>query len=157
MSEMLSPMERRVTLRLLAYWEKMRRDRAMPDVPDINSADLEDLWDSCFLVHIPDPAQEDYHYSYLGQAIREAYRFGEAKGDSQELVLPVIGKLATGYNKVRATAKPLLEEGEFRNLSNQLVRYRQCLLPLGEKEEVRAIFGGMLFRIFTVDLAPALQ
>ena len=37
--------------------------------------------------------------------------------------------------QVLATAKPLLEEGEFHNLRGEVVRYRQCLLPLGEEAE----------------------
>lgn len=140
--------ERRITLRLLAYWEKLRGERDMPTEEDIDPDDIQDLWDSCFLIHVKDLAKPDYNYTYLGQAIIDAYRYGLSDDEETGLISPNAGKLANGYNQVVITAKPLLEEGEFRNLNNQIVKYRQCLLPLGEEQRVKAIFGGMRFKIF---------
>ncbi|MDE3015758.1 MAG: PAS domain-containing protein [Pseudomonadota bacterium] len=150
-SPMSSPVERRITLRLLAYWEKMRGDRAMPTEDDINSAEIRDLWGSCFLVRVSDLDRRDYNYTYLGQEIMEAYRSGLASGDPANMISPNARKLSTGYNKVIITGKPVLEEGEFRNLNNDVVKYRQCLLPLGKGNEVSAVFGGMRFKIFPGD------
>lgn len=142
------PSERRITLRLLAYWEKIRGDRELPAEVDIRSQDIEDLWDSCFLVRVADLDKPDYNYTYLGKDIVEAYRSGLSAGDPGAMVSPNARKLSAGYNRVIVTAKPLLEEGEFRNLHNDIVKYRQCLLPLGEEGAVTAVFGGMRFKIF---------
>jgi hypothetical protein len=30
-----------------------------------------------------------------------------------------------------------------------MVKYRQCLLPLGEEGDVKAVFGGMRYKIYT--------
>lgn len=140
--------ERRITLRLLAYWEKLRGDRVMPAERDIDPEDIADLWDNCFLVHTADLGKPDYNFTYLGQGILDAYRFGLSEDDPNGLISPNADSLSHGYAQVMATGKPLLQEGEFHNLHNDIVRFRQCLLPLGEEDEIQAIFGGMRFKIF---------
>ena len=40
------------------------------------------------------------------------------------------------------------EEGEFDNTLLGTVKYRQCILPLGENGKVEAILGGMHFKVF---------
>lgn len=140
--------ERRITLRLLAYWEKLRGQNKMPTEADIDPDDLQDLWDYCFLIHVKDLAKPDYNYTYLGKAIQQAYQGELNDDDVGAIASPNAGKLADSYAKVIATISPLLEEGEFANLHNDMVKYRQCLLPLGEGDRVDAIFGGMRFKIF---------
>ncbi len=141
-------LERRITLRLIAYWEKLRKDNLMPTEDDIDPDDLQDLWDYCFLIHVKDLDKPDYNYTYLGEAIKKAYQ-GELEGEGGDQVAsPNAKELAVSYEKVIRTSAPLLDEGEFINLHNDLVKYRQCLLPLGENGKVDAIFGGMRFKIF---------
>jgi hypothetical protein len=141
--------ERRITLRLLAYWEKQRRGRLMPEEDDINPDDIRDLWDCCFLLHVTDLQKTDYNYTYLGQAIIDAYHHGVSKGDASGVISPHASALAPGCRQVAETCKPLLEEGEFVNLGQKVIRYRQCLLPLGQDNKVVAVFGGMRFKIFS--------
>lgn len=141
--------ERRITLRLMAYWEKMRKLNSMPTEADIDPDDLQDLWDYCFLIHVKDLDKPDYNYTYLGKAIQEAYQGALAGDEGADIASPNADKLAHSYNKVIETRSPLLEEGEFLNMHNDVVKYRQCLLPLGEGDKVDAIFGGMRFKVFT--------
>ncbi len=141
--------ERRITLRLIAYWEKLRKQNQMPEESDIDPDDLQDLWDYCFLIHVKDLNKPDYNYTYLGKAIQQAYS-GELEDNVRSrLVSPNAAKLAPSYAKVIETRAPLVEEGEFINLRNDVVKYRQCLLPLGSGNTVEAIFGGMRFKIFS--------
>ena len=140
----MSDMERRITLRLLAYWEKLRRGRPMPDEQDIRSEDIADLWDYCFLVRVKDLD----NYVHLGQAIIDAYHHGLDEITPVPLVSPNPRHLTKGYDQVRFTARPLMEDGEFRNLRNHKVKYRQCLLPLGQGTDVQAVFGVMRFKLF---------
>ncbi len=143
-----SPLERRITLRLLSYWEKIRDTREMPTENDINPDDIGDLWDYCFLIHVADLSKPDYSYIYLGDAIIAAYQEGLSEADPGGVVSLRPSKLAKSYHKVIATGKPAIEEGEFPNLAGHTVKYRQCLLPLGEYGKVDAIFGGMRFKVF---------
>lgn len=140
--------ERRITLRLLAYWEKIRGSRLMPHEDDIDPDDIADLWDNCFLVHVTDLKKPDYNYTYLGDAIALAYQGDLLADASEEIVSPHASKLSVCYDQIISTKKPVVDEGVFRNHHNDIVKYRQCLLPLGEGEEVQAIFGGMRYRIF---------
>jgi hypothetical protein len=143
-----SILERRITLRLIAYWEKLRKDNKMPAEADIDPDYLQDLWDYCFLIHVRDLSKPDYNYTYLGSAIQKAYQ-GDLEGDeNSDIASPNASKLVTSYNKVIESCAPLVDEGEFRNLHNDVVKYRQCLLPLGEGDTVDAIFGGMRFKVF---------
>lgn len=144
-----SVIERRITLRLMAYWEKMRRGNPMPTEADIDPDDLQDLWDYCFLIHVKDLDKPDYNYTYLGKAIHDAYQGALSGDEGADIASPNASKLAHSYNKLIETRSPLLEEGEFTNMHNDLVKYRQCLLPLGEGQRVDAIFGGMRFKVFT--------
>jgi len=144
---MHSSIERRITLRLLGYWEKLRKDRAMPAERDINPEDIKDLWDSCLLIHVKDLDKPDYQFTYLGDAIRKACH-GTLPPDVSPPLITLHANTRASYLKVMETRKPLLEEGEITVPHGEIIKYRQCLLPLGEGEAVNAIFGGMHFKIF---------
>ncbi len=141
------PIERRITIRLLAYWEKIRGEHPMPTEEDIDPDQIPDLWDHCFLIHVRDLGANDYNYTYLGQAIADAYKHGLSDEEQHGIVSPNAGKLLNNYKQVIDQRKPMVEDGDFRNLRNELVKYRQCLMPLGKDGQVIAIFGGMRFRI----------
>lgn len=142
-----SPAERRLTVRLLSYWERLRNGRLMPIEADIDPEQLADLWDYCFLIHTKDLGKEDYNFTYLGDAIIKAYHGGLSAAECNGLLAPNAQTLAQGYQQVLNTHLPLVEEGEFHDPIGQIVKYRQCLLPLGEQDAVTAIFGGMRFKV----------
>jgi hypothetical protein len=134
--------ERRITLRLLAYWEKLRRDRKMPKESDIFAADIADLWEYCFIARIKDG---EWYFHYMGRAIKEAYNEVMAKG-SGEQVAPSLDILAPGYEQVVNKSGPLVLEGELHDAKGgDLFKYRQVLLPMGEGDKITSIFGGMRF------------
>jgi hypothetical protein len=139
--------ERRIPLRLLAYWEKLRDGREMPSESDVVPDDIRDLWDNCFIIHLKDVKSSNYRYSYLGRKIIEAYRSGISDNSSVESMIPSAGML-DGYVTVQKTHKPLIEAGEFSTINNHPVRYRQCLLPLGDGKEVKAILGALHMKVF---------
>lgn len=145
-------MERRLTLQLVAYWEKLRGDRPMPSENDINPEDLAELWDYCFLVQIRDLAKQEFHYTYLGASIVEAYQGALPAGGAGGAVTPEAGRMAESYVRVIQARAPVIEEGEFTGPRGEAVRYRQCMLPLGTGRQVEAIFGGMRFRIFSPEV-----
>ncbi len=140
--------ERRITLRLLAYWEKLRSGRDMPAESDLKPEDIADLWDQCFLLHAEHFGNSNYHYSYMGDSITKAWLDGAREGDASELVSPHTARLAPIYRDIIKTGKPIINEGEFRNQQGQAVRLRQCLVPLGKDGRVEAILGSMRFKVF---------
>lgn len=142
------PEAQRITVRLLAYWERLRAARDLPSEPEIDPDDLYDLWDYCFLVQVRDLYKEDYNYTYLGPAIVQAYHGSLSADDAGGMVSPNANKLSHNYARIIDSKQPIIEEGEFLNMAGELVKYRQCLLPFGVGGVVDSIFGGMRFKIF---------
>ena len=141
--------ERRITLRLLAYWNEIRGDRPFPSENDIDPDRLEDVWDYCFLVQVRDLKNtQDYNYTYLGSAIVQAYKGALAEDACAAIVSPNASSLNAAFQRVLSTHAPVIEEAEFNNLRGQVIKFRQILLPLAHGTHIDAIFGGMRFKVF---------
>ncbi len=141
-------MERRITLRLLGYWEKLRGQRLMPTEQELDPSDIHDLWDSCMLVRVDQLTGDDSAYTYMGQSIIDMCSTSVAAEGKSLLAGFNNSSLMLSCKKVIDSRKPLLDEGEFYNLHKELVKYRLCLLPLGDGQDVQAVFGGMRFKIY---------
>lgn len=143
---------RRIPDLLSAYWDEIRQKRALPAESDVSQEHLEKLgcWKDCFFIQVRDIAKEkDYNYSYLGKAIINAYGEDLTGVSIRAFTSPDAANLEEKYFEVIATARPVINEGEFQNARNLLVRYRQCLVPLGTAEgNVQAILGAMRYRLF---------
>ena len=142
---------RRITDILLKHWETLKGSKALPFERDIDSEVLKEVWDCCFLLQVRDMIEHDsYNYTFLGDAIREAYTGRMLQeDDASPLIQPVASKLHRHFQQVVETKEPLIHQGNFTNAEGNLVKYRQCLLPFAhEGESVDAILGGMRFRVF---------
>jgi len=137
--------ERRLTLRLLSYWEKKRGVRAMPREEDIDPADIADLWEYCFVAQVADIEKKNYPFTYLGKTIEDVYRFGLPLDEARGAILQDTSILTAHYDEVAAKATPFVGEGDFTNPHGDQFSFRQVLMPLGEGDKVQAIFGGMRF------------
>jgi hypothetical protein len=144
----VSGIERRLTLQLMSYWERIRGARAMPRESDVNPDELNDLWDDCFLVHASNLTQDDYNFVYLGDNIRMALSGGVTDDPARFAQSLNVKRLSPSIAKALKSQTPVIEEGELLNDLNQLVKYRQCLLPLGDGEKVLAVFGGMRCKVY---------
>src|SRR5262249_16733676 len=139
------PQERRLTVKLLAYWERLRGNRAMPQRGDLCPEDIRDLWPYCFVIDLaglkPDVA-------YLGERVRAAYygRHAALPHEGDTLLALSVKKSAPRSAKGARRGTRILEEGELINASGERILYRQCLLPLGS-DSVEAIVGAMRFRV----------
>jgi len=142
----VSAIERRITEQLILYWQKLRLDRAYPDIGDIKKDDLDELWDDCFIIE----------FEYINSALTHTFNFiGDnisdiaGKNVPKEQILSFIGNnLASQYERVLETKRPLIEEAEFKNLNNKVIKYRQILLPVGSDSSITHILGGVRFKEF---------
>ncbi len=145
----LSLAERRLTARLLVYWNDLGRGALMPKEDDIDPNILGDLWPKCFLIQTFDiKHRQDMNFTYLGQEIIDAYQDGMMSEGQHVLISPQASKLVPSFRQVIEAVTPIVAEGEFLAQSGRMVRYRQCMMPLGEGNEVQAIFGGMSFKAY---------
>lgn len=141
--------ERRLSLRLVRYWNEKRGTRALPVENDIDPEELGADWDYCFLLQARDVANiQDYNFTYLGSKILSAYFDKSIDDHNQFMVGPNAYSLSTHFSNALASRAPVIDEGEFKTLHGHTVLYRQVLLPLGEEgKPVEAIFGGMNYKI----------
>lgn len=141
--------ERRLSLRLLRYWQEKRGLRVLPIENDIDPEELGQDWDYCFLLQSRDVANvEDYNFTYLGTKIMKAYFDKSIDEHNQFMVGPNAFRLSKYFAQVLETKEPVLDEGEFETVHGRRVLYRQVLLPLGNLDKgIEAIFGGMNYKI----------
>ncbi len=140
---------KRLHERLLAYWQELRGNRAFPKEHDINPDDLEDVWDSCFLLQvIGKGADMRFRYSYLGSALIEAYGNDLTDQDvCATLIDPTTPNMIKKSAEVVKQRVQMVDESEFVNSLGMRIKYRSCLLPLGEKpNEVNYILGAMRWK-----------
>jgi hypothetical protein len=142
--------ERRATFQLMAYWDELRADRALPTEDDIdpNHAALRDIWNQCFVVQVRDFASKDFNYTYLGPGIIDAYREELREHTGTKIVSLTASKLMDIYKQIMAERRPLVHMGEFTDERGSIVKFRQCLLPFGH-DKVDVIFGHMTYQVFT--------
>lgn len=136
---------------VLNYWESLRGNRPFPTESDIDPDEVADIWPSCFLISLDDVTRRlGYRYSYLGEALIEAY------GDdikNPEIVMRLISTnslpLAKRFDEVVKSKAPLFDEAEFVNLKQMRIKYRTCLLPLGNSDgQVTHILGSMRWKAY---------
>jgi len=143
--------ELRLTRRLLRYWELIRKDNDFPDIYQLNSSSIEDVWPFCFQVGVEIGQNTHYKYEYMGEPIVRLY------GD--DLTGRAIEHNATNFpgavihKRIPEVVKgrtPLNDEGHFVSRSGQLIKYRAVILPFGNPEEgVTHVVVGLSCRVFS--------
>ncbi len=136
---------RRITEQVLAYWNDLKGDKAFPSFNDITPEGMEDLWPDCFVLKVFFPHSmarrpNDYEFIYLGENVIPL--FGEEINNPKALPFPE--KVIATYQDVVDTRSAITDDGEFENMRNERVKYRQILLPLGPEDEmIDHILGGI--------------
>lgn len=144
--------QRRITEYLLSYWEELRGDRPFPAESDVNPGDLEDIWESCFLVEVKGSEDKglSFKYAYLGGDLIDA--FGDDMTGREifdELVDPKTRDLVRNLTEMVELGEPTIREAEFTNHNNMLIKYRKAMVPLSDDgKTINFILGGMKWRAF---------
>lgn len=136
--------------RLQQYWEELRGNRPFPAESELDPDDILDIWDSCFLISIDDVTRRlGYRYSYLGSALIEAYGDDIKNPDvALRLISTASLPIVKRFDEVVARQHPVIDESEFINLKHLKVRYRTCLVPLGQSGHVTHILGCMRWKLY---------
>jgi hypothetical protein len=141
---------KRVTERLIQYWQLMGAGNNLPEIQQLNTSTIEDVWPQCFLVSVDNRGDTTYKYEYMGDAIVKAYG-QDLTGftvDHKMRQFPgsvVLKKL----DNVLAERKTFSDEGHLLNKTGQMIKYRACFLPFGnEQKGLTHIVVGLSFRVF---------
>lgn len=145
-----TPDERRRGKRLYDYWCQLCDGRAFPLEEELDPDELGELWDDCFLIQLRDIEHvQHYNYTYLGANILGAYESGQLQSHVPGLASLNALHLAEEFRNVMELGSPYFFEDEHRINSQQIIKFRQCLLPLGNHEgRIASILGEMRFRIY---------
>lgn len=143
--------EKRLSARLLSYWDRVRKDDDVPDFRKFNTGAVEDIWSHCFHVSVASQAKKPvYKYEYMGPAIAEAYGRNLTGVIVDQATRQFPGKVIhKRFNEIVRSATPLHDEGHFINDNGSIVKYRACILPFGTpKRGITDIVVGLSCRSF---------
>lgn len=137
--------ERRITQQLLSYWEELKGERSMPEEAEMDSDDIEDIWDECFLMKVRVVNGEiNLSFEHVGELFVEAYGYDlTGKEVDESFVSAYTEDLIARVHDVVENKEPIMDESEFVNNNDVSIKYRVCLLPFGDETGVTHVLGGM--------------
>lgn len=145
--------EKRLTTRLITYWERIRKDQPMPDFAKFNASAVDDIKEHCLVLAIQpgsDAVQTLYRYEYLGEKLGEVYgrdMLGQyTQSNMKDLPGMSIIKKADLLTSDNITV--INDEGQFVNDNSKIVKYRSCLLPFGKNNKISHVVAGISWKIF---------
>lgn len=143
--------ELRLTRRLHRYWDYIRKDKDFPDIHQLNSASIEDVWPYCFKVSVDTRGNISYKYEYMGEPIARLYGDDLTGRMVEHEAKDFPGAVVhTKIPQAVAEKIPINDDGHFVNRAGQLIKYRACILPFGnEKQGVTHVLVGLSCRVFS--------
>ena len=143
--------EQRLTHRLTNYWTKINHGE-LPLNESFNGAAVADVWANCLHIElIPlDSNRVTYRYLTMGAALLEAYGrdMTGQQVQSRQMDFPG-GRILQRLDDVIVNPVPSTDEGQFINDKNKVVKYRACLLPLGNHlKKVTHVIVGISWKAF---------
>ncbi|MGN7618611.1 MAG: PAS domain-containing protein [Ehrlichia sp.] len=144
MSEYVS--ERRAIRILFAYWNQLRDNKIFPQIQQIEPEEITEIWPHCFIIEVKnDIDNQKYNCTYIGEKAMQLYRSDlKVYAESQNITLffpQVIENLFDHLESVVENLEPIIDESETESADGNYIKIRQCLLPLGNNNEVTHIIG----------------
>jgi hypothetical protein len=133
--EMPQGMERRLVLRLLAYWREIRGDENYPSFADVDPAKIPDLWPHCFVLETIG-AEGDPIIRAVGDEIALRLQGVIVGRRVSELGKNSLFSVAIDYlDKVLDKCAPISHGGEFSQDDGTKILYRSIILPMSDDGE----------------------
>lgn len=137
------PRERRLNMRLMAFWWDKRADRRFPSVEDFDPQELSDVWTHCFTLHPQDPFEQSV-FRYVGDSIAAGSGINGAEITVDKLGENSLLDHATrNVGEVLTQQIPVIRSGEFVNEEGETAMFRSILLPLSQDQAtINCVVGG---------------
>lgn len=142
--------EQRLTFRLLSYWNRVRGNRSMPMLSDVNISEITEIWHFTFTIDLLDPGGHKFHYfgPSLASVFGQDYT-GEYLADVMEQDGGMLSNTIGFYDKVVEKAEPALEAASFYSEGNE-VRYRSIIVPFStDGTTIDYLVGTTNYKVFT--------
>ncbi len=145
--------DNRLTVRLMDYWKRLKKDDVIPDFKKNNPAMIEDLWEQCFVLSVVPPNCSGYKYEYIGKEIKKIYlkdllgmTFDLKNGQFPNSV--IVPKLQV-MNTLIDIKTPQEDSGQMPIAGGKIIKYRTIMLPFGnEKSGITHVVVGVSCREF---------
>lgn len=137
------PRERRLNMRLMAFWWDKRADRRFPRAEDFNPEELNDVWTHCFKLRPEEPSERS-SFQYVGDTLAETSGVTSSEITVGQLGENTLLEHATrNVSEVLRQQVPVVRSGEFVDRNGDTVLYRSILLPVSEDEDtIDCVVGG---------------
>ena len=123
------PEERRLVLRLLAYWDDLRNDRDYPRADDIDAGTIGDDWAQCFLLRLTGASLGESRLLHVGDGLLGDLPDGSPATLGQVPETALLHHAAGFGAQTLAKGVPVSLGGEAA-LSDGKTLFRSILLPL---------------------------
>ncbi len=142
--------EKRITLRLMGYWDSLHKDNLLPDIKKFNPHSIEEIWPYCFRVSLQPGKAKAYKYDYMGPPLARLYGQDMTNLTVDTRMSNFPGSVLHGrLDEVTETKSPAKDENHMLTAEGKMVKYRACLIPFGnEKKGVTHIVAGLTCRFF---------
>lgn len=147
-------LDKRLTTRLSAYWDLLRREYPLPEFASVNRGQIEDIWPYCIIFQLEpgtDNDNREFRIHDMGGKLVELYCENlTGRRISRKQKQFKAASLIKHAGQVINNPIPLQDEGKFINDKNKIVKYRSCLVPFGNPttREVTHLLAGMSWREF---------
>jgi hypothetical protein len=139
--------EKRLTFRLLSYWNRIRGERPLPLLREINIQEIQELWYFTFTIDVRDNAH--HMFQYFGSELRLIFNedpSGSSVADALNDVL--LNNTIGSYVQCLEKKEPTMEAASFF-CDGKEFRYRTLCVPLSEDgETVDYVVGTTNYKIF---------
>ena len=142
--------EQRLTFRLLSYWNRIRGERAMPSLMDVNIQEILELWYFSFTIDLRDP---DHRFQYFGSKLTDIFNEDYTGWSLQEAINTdiIVNNTIGFYPRAVDKREPVMEAASFFSEGDE-VRYRSLIVPLSsDGETVDFLIGTTNYKHFKVD------
>jgi hypothetical protein len=143
--------EKRLSHQLITYWKRLNKNNSLPDIRQFNPSAIGPLWQYCMRIVISNMGEKRvFSYEYMGSEIAKAYGtdLTGQRVSSNIRTIPgssIIRKLDSSI----PMREPVLEQGQFINSNNEMIKYRSCILPFGDKEyDLSHAIIGLSWKVF---------
>lgn len=146
--------DKRLTLRLTEYWNRLRKDLPLPQIEHFSPSTLEDVMGKCCMWRVDIGGNNNnmlmYSSEYVGDELKEAIGSkltGEVFSPriSQFPAARIMGKISHAVEDKTVVS----DEGQFVHEDNRIIKYRSCLLPFGTRAgKVTNILLGVSWKKF---------
>lgn len=144
------PQERRLVLRLLAFWDDQRGDREYPSVHDIDPQAIGDDWPHCHVMALAEPLS-DSRFQHVGPTLLSGDIDGQALTFGQRGEENLLHHATAYIDRVLKKGVPVSIGGE-ADLPIGTVLFRSILMPLSEDgSTIDHVFGGANYRLADQD------